>query len=180
MTLTPRDRKILLLGAAVLAVLLGGRFVLLPLIDHWGSLRDTIGRRDAVLSELDAMRKRRDALMGRLEGVGGAAIRQPLESIDATHVRFHETVQDLLSKSAVGYTSIELQGVRSLRDVPGTCLLSLQVQGQCDLAALSRCLERVRESERLVIVDRLHVRGPNPKKLAVTLVLSAPAQERPR
>ena len=175
-----RDRRAVLLGAAGLALVLSMKFILLPWLHHWGEARADIVRHRAVLADVEHDLERLDFLHSRLKPGYGEAVARPLENVSTTLLMFDQTIQKSLTDSGVALQTKSHRGARTLREAQGVVLVTIQVQARGDLAALARCLNRMRHAEQLVIVDQLTLHTPDPNRpgqLAYTMELSTPALE---
>lgn len=178
MALSARDRRAVMVGLALIGLGLLARFIVVPGLEHWRDVRAVMSDGTARLMIVEQKIKRRDAVVDRQRQRFGQAVGQPLATIEEVRVSFPKTVQQALGQAGLGVSSIELQGVRKLREAPGVSLVSLRVRGMCGAPALPQALEALRSAEQLVIVDRFEiglVKSDSRDQWSVTLVVSTPA-----
>lgn len=184
MPMSPQDRRAVLFGAAVIALGLLAKFAVMPAAAHWSGLRTVAAQGEARLADIQHKLDRRDAILARQRQRFGPGVEQPIESVQEVWVSFPQAVQQALSKAGLKIESVELQGVRKLRKVPGVSLVSLRVRGTCGPDALPKVLASLQSAKQLIIVDRFDismVKTGARDKWSVTLMVSTPAipEDRP-
>lgn len=183
MNLSARDRRTVVVGGILLAVILIIKFTLMPWLDHWGDLRVRIARSHATLQANERKSKHLTSLEQRLVRSYGKAVTRPLDDVEETRRRFNRVVYDVLKAGGFKMQRTQPQAARSIRtQVQGVTLLSMRVVGTCQLQQLAKCLAQVRQAEHLIIIDRVDAVS-NPKKpteLTVTMVLATLAEEETR
>ena len=179
MKLTPRDRRAFVLGAAGLAAIALVSYVVLPMAERWqlarAQIEDGRARRTRLQSDLGVLLRQRERLV---EAYGPAAGR-PLEGAEQTRIAFLKAVQDLLRNAGLQEPNLQPQAPRTVSELPGVQMLSVQAGGKCQLPQLAKCLAELRKADRLIVVDRLTATA-NPKQpgqLEVTLVLATLARQ---
>ena len=95
MTLSPRDRRAILLGAVGLLIILAGRFVLLPWIDSWKDARRSIAEARVELGEAERQIYRVLGQRRRLEKIYGPAVNKALDNRQSAQVKLIEGVQEV-------------------------------------------------------------------------------------
>ncbi len=181
MTLSPRDRRAVILGGAALAALAIGYWVVVPWLGDWADARDSIGVGRARLEEVESKLRRLAGQRERLAEAFGPGACRPLEGVEATRIGFLKTVQDACRSAGIGELNCQPQPTRPLRELPEAQLVSIQVSGKCQIGQLARCLAALRACERVTLVDRLVAAGNErqPGQLEVTLVLATLARKGP-
>jgi hypothetical protein len=92
-------------------------------------------------------------------------------------------VQARLEAGGVAPKSLEIQGVRRLREVRGVALVSLRAQIVCEPAQLPKLLATLRQGEFPTLVDSADIRMERARqrqKWEVSITLSTPALETDR
>ncbi len=180
MTMTPRDRKAIYLGAAVISVGLMVRFVVMPTVSHWRDLRAVVSEGEARVVAFEQKLDRLDALVMRQRVRYGGGVDKLLEPVDRVQISFPQSVQKALGKGGLGVSSVDPQGVRKLREAPGVLWVSLRVVCSGGPEALPKALAEIQSSEQLIIVDSFNLTMLKPgdrSKWAVTMMVSTPALE---
>ncbi len=180
MTLSPRDRRALLLGAAGLMVICAARFVVIPWTDSWAAAREQIVTNQQQLGELERSIRRVLGQQGRLAETYGPAVNNPLQDLETARISLFKEVQEVLKTAGFTPTDYQPRPCRPLREIPGVEIVPLQVRGKCKLPQLAKCLDGMRKADTLVIVDRLSVANDEkkPGQLEVTMVLATLAEQR--
>ena len=180
MTLTPRDRRALILGVVALAVLVVARWFIVPWVDDWCGARDRIATLGITLNQRERAVGRILAQRGRLAGAYGPAINEPLQGVDEAQISLFQVALDVLAANGFGLTDYQPQRGRRLKEIPGVEYVPLQVRGTCKLPQLAKCLAALRGAKTLVFVDRVVVANTEkkPGNLEVTLVLATLAERK--
>ena len=173
MTMTPRDRRALILGAGVLAAIFGFNFVLMPLLDSWSTAREQADEAGGQLDQIESRLRRVVGQRRRLARIYGPAVNAPLQDAETAQANLFKVAQDVLKAGGFKDPVYQFQPARPVRDVPGVEHVPLQIRGKCGLQQLTRCLAGMRKAPSLVIVDRLTITNDlkKPGQLTVTLVL---------
>ena len=173
MTLSSRDRRTLLLGAAGLMVICAARFAVIPWLDSWTAAREQIVTNRQQLSDLERTIRRVLGQQGRLAETYGQAVNKPLEDMETARIGLFKAAQDVLKAAGFKPTSYQPQPCRTLREIPGVMIVPLQVRGKCRLEQLAKCLAGMRKADTFIIVDRLSLNNDEkkPGQLDVTMVL---------
>ena len=168
-----------MIGAAGLAVILVARFIVIPWVDDWSETRRQIAARQQELSGLERNVTRVLGQRKRLTKKYGPAVNKPLEDVEAAWISLFTAARGL-TDSGFEATDYLPQSDRPLQDIHGVRFVPLQVRGKCKLPQLAKLLAKIRQSETLVIVDRLTVSNDakKPGQLEVTMVLATLAREK--
>lgn len=178
MQLTQRDKRAMVLGGAVLLVALLAHYVIVPGIDRWQAARAAAAQYESKLVDLQTRLDRRDSVLQRLEAKYGPAVHRPVDDVETLSTAFPEQMQALLGSAGIGFTSIELQSVQKVRDVPGLAMVSVRVQGTSNPNQMAKFMAAAATAERIVLLDRLQMtRKDRPDQWNVSFVLSTPARE---
>ena len=179
MTLSPRDRRAILLGAVGLLIILAGRFVLLPWIDSWKDARRSIAEARVELGEAERQIYRVLGQRRRLEKIYGPAVNKALDNRQSAQVKLIEGVQEVFKTGGVKLTGYDPQRPKSLREVPGVEVVAWQIRAKCKLPQLVKCLAGMRKSETLIIVDWFSVvnNEKKPGELEITMMVATLAEK---
>lgn len=177
MNLSQRDRRAILLGAGLLALLLGYRFVLSPWLDSWSDARARI---ELAASQESALRAQVAQLRSQERMLGpiyGEAINAPLPTVEDARLSFVKVTEDLLKSSGLEVRGIRSQPMTDLRELPGVALVSLQANCVGRPNSIAQCLAKMGESEQVVLVQKLDVTPDgNGDKMSVSMVLATLAR----
>ena len=182
MKLGARDRRALVGGGVFLAAVLIAWFGLLPAVEHWQNVRAqtqvTAASLDSLQEKVTRLNQTRDALAAAY----GPGLSKPIEAEPETRLAFRHAVVDVLKKAGVKTKSIKPQREKPIRAVPGTVLLSMKVNGQCQLPQLAKFLAETQQADMLILIDRIHVTRNNkkPQELMVDIVLATVARREQR
>jgi hypothetical protein len=176
--LSPRDRRAVGLGAAVLAVLLVLWCVLIPWLGDWADARSTIAASDG---NLDAMQRKVTRFLSqrsRLVEKFGPGVVKPPEDAQAASIHFLENVPNLIKASGLQVQSMQPQPPRAVKELPGVQSVPFLIKASGQLPQLARCLESLQKSERPLMVEQVTATGndKSPGQLEVTLVVSTLAR----
>ncbi len=175
--LSVRDRRAVLIGALVLGAIIGIRFVVMPWVDHWTSVRSEAVTIREVLATNDRKVHRAGLLGRRLHGVYGEIPDAPLKGVQSTKVQFHATVQEVMKASGIKFESIREQKTGSIKQLPGVVLVPLQlVRAQCGVEQLARFLAESQRAKLLIMCDRINI-GVSGGKLNVDMTVSTLARK---
>lgn len=179
MKLSQRDKRTVMLGAAVLAGIVLVRLTFVPWLEGWMDARDRSAAARGELNDLQRHVSKMLGQRGRLEPIYGAGVARPLEDIQTARASLFQAAQDVLKANGFSPSDYAPQPPRPVKQVPRAVLVSLQVRGQCQLPQLASCLARLRDARTLVIVDRVSAVGneKQPGQLEVTMVLTTLADE---
>ena len=179
MSLSERDRRAIKLGIIGVLIVLILNGVVLPQIDKWRTARGQIRTDTVKLAGLHSQWERLNGLRARLEPVYGSAVALPLEEIERTRVNLHETVQKILKSGGIGVRHTRPHPVRPIREIAGVVSVAIELEGNCETPQLIKCLDAMRQSESLIIIDSIDLTNSpqKPGKLTVKLVLSTLARE---
>lgn len=178
MTIRDRDRKAIILGAAVLALVLGYRLVLAPLAESWRDARQRIEMASATRSALEAQALKLRSQRRRLEAIYGPAIGEPLPPVDRARANFVKTVEDLLKSSGMESRGVRSQPLRPLREVDGVALVGLRVECTGRSQQLAKCLAAMSEGEQIMLVESIRAApdSKRPDRMQVSMVLATLAR----
>ena len=179
MTLAARDRRTIIAGAVILAVIVATRFAVIPWVDSWLDARRASQFDRRQLNEWETEIRRVLGQRKRLSDKYGPAVNQPLEDSQTARVSLFEAAQDAIKANSFEATYYEPQASRPLREIPGVQAIKLQVRGKCKLPELAKCLAAMRKADTLVIVDRLIIANgeKKPGQLEVTMMLMTLAKQ---
>jgi hypothetical protein len=166
-------------GAALLAVLIGTRFVLWPAVSMWRESRTAAMQAQDDFDRLKTSMTRLDHQKRSLSGIFGPAVAGPIESLQLVQVRMAKRIEQSMSQAGVGIANISPQPVERLRELPGMSIVRMRVEGTCRFEQLAQCLAHFAKAEQLILVDRLSAQGVEgkPGELKLSLVLSSLAVE---
>lgn len=177
MTLSPRDRRAIVGGGLLLLITLGAWYGLMPAWERWRAARELAIAQETSLESLTARLDRCDAMMDRLAGKFGPAVRRPVAGVEAVRAALPDEVQAMLGRAGVEYQSIELQSVQRLREAPGLTLVSVRVSATANPNAVAKLLALAAEADRVLLVDRLEMsRGERPDRWTLSVVFATPAR----
>ncbi|MEX0887466.1 MAG: GspMb/PilO family protein [Phycisphaeraceae bacterium] len=181
MTITERDKRTLIIGGVALVILLVGYFGVVPMTQSWVAARERIAVGEVELAQLRqqaALTARERARLATYFGVGA---RQPVPPLAEARLNLMNDVESILKSANVNIESINPQASRPLREAPHLTRVSLRIDTTCSLVDLARCLARLHESERLILVDRINATvvedRPGQVKASVVLLTLARSQE---
>ena len=183
MAMSSRDRRALLLGAGVVLAAVLYKVALSPAMTTWSEARQAVANQDALIARIDAQIDRRQAIHARLRDRYGPAIDRPLPTLEDMQVKFPKVVRDAMGRGGAQPGSVDIQGVRRLRDVPGVSLMTLRVNTVCGGNAIPAVLDGLRTAEQIVIVDSIELSMAQPGnrgKWTMILQLSTPTLEPPQ
>ncbi|NLF30522.1 MAG: hypothetical protein GX591_06505 [Planctomycetes bacterium] len=174
MTLSPRDRRALALGALGLALIVLARVAALPVLDRWRQARTEAACCQAALTARAQSVSGVLAQRGRLAGRYGRAINRPLEPVDQAEVTLLRAAKDVLGAAGFAPGEYLPQRPRQVREIPGVDYVCLEVRGQCQESKLPECLAAVGRAETLLFIDRITVvvDSKRPDQLNVTMLLA--------
>lgn len=179
MNLSNRDRRAVLLGAALLAALGLAQWIVLPWIADWRDARSRITAARFELTELETQVRRLVTQRRRLREALGPAVGKPLPSADEARVRFVQIAERIMAAGGIKTSGVRPQPARPLQDVEGVSLVTLRAEGVGRSDRLAACLAAVHELDEWILIDQISVteqRG-RPGQVAVSLVLAAPARQ---
>ena len=178
--LNQRDRRAVMVGAALLVAILVVRYAVFPWFDHWSDQRDRIDSNTSLLGGLEAMHRRIEMHKTNLHALYGPAVDRALQDVQVTKVTFHKTVQESLKAAGLKFDKIREQKARPLRKTPGLVIVPLQLSGaKCKIDQLAKFLAKTRRSQMIIMVDRLNV-AVSGDKLEVDIVVATLAAEERR
>ena len=179
MRLSPRDRRAMLLGAAVLLIILAGRLAVIPWIDNWSGTRKEIVENRSQLDDIQRQIRRVLWQRQRLEEAYGPAVNKPLGNRQSAQVNLFKAVQDVFKAGGVKLTDYQPQRSRPLPEVPGVEIVPLQIRGKCNLSQLTKCFAGMRNGETLIIVDSFSVANDEkkPGELEITMMVATLAEQ---
>ncbi|MDY7011004.1 MAG: GspMb/PilO family protein [Planctomycetota bacterium] len=180
MTLSPRDRRALLLGAAGLVVICAAHFAVIPWVESWTAAREQIVANQQQLRDQERLIRSVLGQQRRLMETYGLAVNNQLEDLETARVSLFKEVQEVLKTSDFKLTDYQPRPPRILREISGVEIVPLQVRGKCQLPQLVKCLSGMRKADTLVIVDRISVTNDEkkPGQLEVTMVLATLAEQK--
>jgi len=176
--MSPRDRRAMILGGALLGAIVLLRLTLIPLWDSWSSARDRSRVYGEELVELNRSLRHVLGQRERLARLYGPGVREALSEEQIARMNLLQSAQDVFSGGGVRLTDYQPQRARPIRDIPNVSLVALQVRGQCQLPQLAKCLARMARTNTLLIVQSMDVANneKQPGQLDVTLVLATLAE----
>lgn len=180
MALSERDRRAIWIGAGLIGLGLLLRVVVMPVVAHWRELRSSAYEGAARVAAIEQKLNRRDALVDRQRARFGPGVDKPLQPVEQVQISFPQSVQKALGKGGLGVSSVEPQGVRKLREVPGVVLVSLRVRCGGGPDALPQALAAIQGYEQLIIVDSFNLTMTKPgerNQWSVNMLVSTPALE---
>jgi type II secretory pathway component PulM len=172
--LSPRERRVVIGGAAVAALMLLTAFGVLPYYQRWSSrsaaiaaareqrdrLRALVAGESAFRQALEARRTARGTWGGRL--VSGSTPALAASELQALVRRYAEL-------SAVEVDRVNVVGEPTPID-GGLTAIPLQLTAQGDIHGLVQLLSLIQEGERLLVVDDLTVTAGAPRSDGVQLL----------
>ncbi len=156
-SLSQRDRRAIILGAAALLGLVVVRWGLMPFVNSWQGTRAEIA---SCRGELDTLESQLRLLLGqrrRLESMYGPAVHKPPGDADAETLKFREAIQTAVGSSGMREPKYTPQPARVVPSLQGVQTIGMRVRGQCQLAQLTRCLAELRAADCLIIVDNISI-----------------------
>lgn len=176
--MSPRDRRAMILGGALLGAIVLLRLTLIPLWDSWSSARDRSRVYGEELVELNRSLRHVLGQRERLARVYGPGVREALSEEQSARMNLLQSAQDVFNGGGVRLTDYQPQRARPIRDIPNVSLVALQVRGQCQLPQLVKCLARMAQTKPLMIVQSMNIANneKQPGQLDVTLVLATLAE----
>jgi type II secretory pathway component PulM len=178
MTLSPRDRRALLLGAGVLAAICLVRFVIVPFWEGWGQARQEASDCRSQIADLEKRALRLANMQEMAESVYGPSAAKALRGTEAGRIAFTKAVQDALRAGGIKFESLTPRPDRAAERASDVRFVPLQVRGKCSLPQLAKCLAGMRKAAMPIIVDQIRVTS-DPKKpgnLDLTMVVSTLAK----
>jgi len=177
--LTPRDRRAVLIGAALLAVLVVGRVVVLPVAGYWSGARARTAAARSQLSRMQTQLAQIVSQQGRLWGQIGPAVAKGLADAETARMGLFESAQAALRQAGFNATGFAPQKPRRLTSLPGVQEIDLQVRGKCNPGQLANALAQLCKTPTLVAVRQLNVDNDEkkPGELDATLTLFTLARE---
>ncbi len=178
--MTTREKRTVFIGLGVVVVAVLLNLVLRPGLDAWQAARGTIAQHELQLENLEGQLADRDIKRRQLAQKYGPAVSKPLVTVSEARVAFPEAVQNALKRGGLGVSTVTLQNVRRVREVPGVSLVSLRVEGGTQGKQLADVLASLRASEVLALVEDLRIErgdggGPDGAPYTLSFVLSTPA-----
>lgn len=178
-SLAPRDRRAILIGAGALLAMLLAYWVLMPWVAHWMTCRDQIETAQGELAGLQARTAEylhRRAMLIQRHGPGLA---RPLDDVQTANVNSVKALPDVFKAAGVQLQTILPQPGKPVKEFTGVCAVPFQVKANCSLPQLAQCLDALRGSETLIVVEQVNAVGNDkrPGQLEVTLVLSVLARQ---
>lgn len=172
--MTDRDRRALIGGVAVLAVLLGYRYLAMPVIDSWSEARQRIAVASEAQASMQRQMSRLKSQRRQLESVYGEAVSRPLPDVDTARANFIKAVEDSLKANGLESQGVRSQPVRPIREVSGVSLVGLQVECTGQSRQLVRWLADLSASDPLMLVDSLRTSPDTrrPDRVQVSMVVA--------
>lgn len=179
MTLSPRDRRAILLGTAALLIILAARFLVIPWLDSWRSARDEMTNVRSQLNVIQRQVRRVLWQRQRLEEIYGPAVKKPLEDRQTAQLSLIKAVQDVFKAGGVKLTDYQPQRPRTLKEIPDVQIVPLQIRGKCKLSQLTKCFVAMRDGQTLIIVESFSVTNneKKPGELEITMIVSTLAEQ---
>ena len=178
MNLPTRDQRAILIGAAALALILGLRFIAVPIAQTWQGARARISRAQTELESLKAQIADLQTQHRQLAPVFGPSVSERPPSAQDARVRFVKTVVEPLESAGLDVPSTRTQPLRRLREVSGVGLVTIQVRAVGDLPKLAETLGAMRQTDQLILVESLSASTDeeDPGDLEISMVLATTAQ----
>ena len=162
--LSPRDRRAVLLGLAVLVPAFAWIGVVRPYRTALSDVREHIVAERALLSREEVLLRNADRLPEQMGKAEAEAERAQHRLVDAPNTALAETeLTDLLERMAdrSRVLLLEIQSVaRDRRAEPGPAgvqVIRLAVHGESDLAGIADFLHRLEQSQMLLRVEQLQL-----------------------
>ena len=182
MALSERDRRAVRIGGGLIVAAVLLRFVIQPALGAWSDARTAVADQSRQVEQLEAQLNQRDASQRRLAQKYGPGAEAALSSAETVSVDLPREARLALSAAGMGVRTVDLQGVRKLREpgLTGTVMLTVRVEGSCSGDALPRVLSALRNAPMLILLDdarleKTEERGQTSWNL--NLMLTAPARE---
>jgi hypothetical protein len=174
--ISQRDRRALLLGAAVLLPVLLWLFALRPYRDALVEARDRLAQERALLQREEALVAAAPSLPAALEAAAAEAKRAEMRLVRAANAPLAEEEVTRYLEDIAGLSRVLLQEMRGVEPergavVPeGARVVRLALRGESDLQGVLTFLHRVEESPLLLRVSQLSIepvvprQRPNPRR----------------
>ena len=170
-----REKRVVLVGAALIVVGAVWRGGAADAVARWGDARAQLAAESARVADLTRRAERRDAVGGRLRQRLGPAATQPLPAVVEAQAGFPAAVRAALGGAGLSIASVSVQGVQRVRELPGVSLMKVLVEGSADGGQLPAVLAGTRSLPRVTRVEELRLVKEN-DAWSVRLVLSTPAE----
>ena len=183
MTLSPRDRRAIILGGLGLLIIFAAYFGLLPWINSWTAARAQITEARTQLDDAKSNMRRILGLRRRLEQIYGPAVNEPLEqNVQTAQLKLLETVKETFSAGGFKLSEYRRQRPRPLSAVPDVQIVPLEVTGQCNLSQLVKSLAGLSKAKTFVFVERFSITNDEkkPGTLKVTSMVVATLARMPK
>jgi hypothetical protein len=170
--LNPRERRVVLAGATVMAAALVVVQVVLPIAHHWelrdarhAAAREQWIRLTALTASIGRLQRARDDQQSSFN-----ADRQRLVG-GATPALAASMLQGLIQRYALE-SSVQIEGVDAASDArpdrPGLLAIPVQLQARGDIAALVDFLYRVEHGDKLLVVDEMTINSRSDEERPAT------------
>jgi hypothetical protein len=174
-----------ILGSGLLVVLLGWQHGLNPLLTRWQAARQTIAQVEAQQSSLlsDALQRRTQ--QRRLTSVFGKAAATPAPPVKPTRASLVKQVKDLVDSAGLESKDVRAQPLRPLAEWSGRATLGLTLEATGEPEQLAEMLGELRQSDTLLMIDRLDVTGEGKRgedldlSLTLTTLVRIPQEASP-
>ena len=178
MTITERDRRTLIVGGIILAVMLVTYFGVIPFAGSWAEARQLIAAARAELTLHEHRTISQSVRHARLAEHFGRGVDAPLPSLDEARLSLVNDVEAALKAANVEIENVAPQPGRPLRDAGHITRLAVSVDTTCDLADLARALARLEAAERLILVERINASAVEnrPGRVSASLTLATLAR----
>ena len=179
MTLSPRDRRAILLGVVALLIIVAARLVVIPWIDGWRSAREDMTSTRSQLSNIQRQMQRVLWQRQRLEEIYGPGVKNTLKDRQAAQLSLIKAVQVVFKAGGVKLTDYQPQRPRTLKEIPDVQIVPLQIRGKCKLPQLTKCFVAMRDNQTLIIVESFSITNneKKPGELEITMIVSTLAEQ---
>ncbi|NQU75930.1 MAG: hypothetical protein HQ546_06425 [Planctomycetes bacterium] len=169
------DKRAIVYGAVVLAVIVAARLAFVPWLNGWGDARTRIATAQSQIDELAGKARRASGQRSRLAEAYGPAAGKELTDLRDAQRGLLKVAQDIFKANGFEVASgYDPQRPRQVKGLAGVQLVPMQVRGTCKLPQLVKCLTEMRKAPTLVFVDRLTIENDakKPGQLTVTMTLA--------
>jgi type II secretory pathway component PulM len=159
--LKPRERRVVLGGAIISAVVLVVMGVIVPIADHWTSRESAYAASRAQWEKLSVLAASTDRLQHALDGQKMALAAEENRLVDGTTPALAaSTLQGMLQQYATG-SAIQLQRVDAAGEPkaakPGLLEIPVIMSGTGSIAGLVDFLSKLERGDKLLVIDELAI-----------------------
>ena len=183
MTLSPRDRRAVLLGGGTILLVVVYLYALSPWLASWSAARADVETAAINRAAADTDRARAAAILRQLGAYYGGGLATPLPPVAEVRVGFVKTVQELLKSNGLESKDLRSQPLQPIRETPGIGLVALEVECQGPVSSLMKTLAKLGQADRPIVVQRLRTepdpQRPDQMRVSMTLATFAKLEATP-